>query len=448
MIKARPWLAFLLPLWILKGKLYFKQTIHQYAVPQAKDLPYNVDVINFLTTEKAKGRKVILATASHKPIADDIAEHLGIFDEVLGSENGINLRSSQKKDLLNKLYGEKQYDYFGDSKADIEVFKSARKSYLVNPKRGVERQANAIGNVAHKFEHGSNKLMLFIKQIRVYQWAKNLLIFLPILMAHIIPDFHSATTLVLAFLSFGLVASSVYVLNDLLDLSSDRNHPRKRRRPFASGKLPLPVGFISAPALLLSGFGIALIFLNWHFIAVLGIYYMLTTSYSFYLKRIYIIDIILLASLYTIRLYAGAVAVDVLASPWLLVFSMFIFLSLATVKRYTELLVMIQEKKEKTAGRGYVTSDVPLVYAIGITSGLMSVLVFALYINSKETFSLYHNSQLLYLITPFLLYWVLRIWFKAHRGEMNDDPIVFTAKDIASYVVGAIVFLLVLGATI
>lgn len=448
LIKLKPWFIFILPFWILKGKLYFKNQIHKIAVPVYESLPFNDNVLEFLTKEHSKGRKIILATASQSDIAVNVAESLGIFDDIIGSENGINLRAEHKRDRLIKLFGEKGFDYMGDSKADIPVFEKSRFAYLVNPKKKILDQANKFGNVKHVFKNKSNKIKLLIKEIRVYQWVKNTLIFLPVLMAHKTPDFSLITQLLIAFFSFGFIASSVYVVNDLLDLNSDRSHPRKCRRPFASGQLPLTIGFTLAPMLLLLGFGLSAAFLNWQFNAVIWSYFGLTTAYSFLLKRIHIFDIIILSMLYTIRLFAGAVVAGVPSSPWLMAFSMFIFFSLAVVKRYTELLVMKQENRTKTAGRGYLTSDADLLLSIGTTSGLLSVLVFALYINSKEITFLYKNPHLLYLVAPLLLFGILRIWFKAHRGEMNDDPIVFAGKDPASYIIGAIIFIIVLGASL
>lgn len=447
-IKLKPWILLLAPLWILRGKLFFKAKIHKITYPNYDSLPYRQDVIAYLLAEKAKGRKVVLATASTQEVADEIQKRCDFIDLALGTKDGVNLRSKYKRDTLVKLYGEKGFDYFGDSSADIEVFKSARKAYVVYAPKKVRRKAESFGNVEKVFESRKTLLKLFIKQIRVYQWVKNILIFLPVLMAHKIPDSNLFFHLFLAFMAFSLTASSVYVLNDLLDLESDRSHPRKKNRPLASGELSLKIGMVSAPALLLLGFGLSIAFLPWAFTGVLALYYILTSAYSFLLKRLYIIDIITLSALYTIRLIAGAFAADVLASPWLLAFSMFLFLSLAIVKRYTELLVLIQENKTKTSGRGYFTSDAPLLSAMGISSGMLATVVFAMYVQGKEIMSLYHRPHFLYLAIPFLVYWIMRIWFKSHRGEMNDDPIVFAVKDPASYVVGFCIFILVLGATL
>jgi len=242
--------------------------------------------------------------------------------------------------------------------------------------------------------------------------------------------------IIIAFFSFSLIASSVYVTNDLLDLSSDRAHPRKKKRPLASGDLPLVVGLISAPLLLFIGFIIAILFLETQFLTTLLIYYVITTLYSFKLKKLVILDIMTLASLYTIRIIAGGAAVNVEISPWLLAFSMFFFLSLALVKRYTELLVMINENKTKASGRGYEIGDTDLVRGLGTASAYMSVLVFALYANSDQIQTLYTEPYYFWGIAVLLMYWITRIWFLAHRGKMTDDPIVFTVKDPTSWLIG------------
>jgi len=447
-IKQKPYLLVLFAVWIPKGKFFFKEKVHQIAEPAYDTLLYRDDVLEFIEIEKNAGREIVLATASSQNIAERIADDLGIFDLVLGSGNGINLRSKYKRDELVRRYGEYGYDYIGDSEADIAVFEKARYSYLVEPNSSVRKKADAIGNVKKEFGAKASKVALLIKQIRVYQWVKNILIFLPLLLAHILPVGDYLTNTLLAFISFSLIASSVYVLNDLLDLPSDRVHPRKKTRPFASGHLSLKYGFMLFPLLLVLGFIPSFLFLSTEFNLILLFYFLLTSFYSFIIKRIYILDILVLASLYTIRLLVGAMAVDVPASPWLLSFSMFIFLSLACVKRYTELFELLQKNLEKTAGRGYTTSDIGLIKILGVTNGLLSILVFILYVNSKEIIALYNTPLLLYSVAFLFLYWILRVWFKTVRGEMHDDPIVFTGKDKPSMFIFILIVLLVIGATI
>jgi len=248
----------------------------------------------------------------------------------------------------------------------------------------------------------------------------------------------------IVFFSFSLLASSVYVLNDLLDLNADREHPRKRKRPFASGNLSLLYGFILLPILIISSFSISIIYLPNNFTIVLLLYYIITNLYSFKLKRIEVIDIITLGVLYTIRIIAGGASINVEITPWLLAFSMFLFISLALLKRYTELLSMIQENKQIAKGRAYSVDDIDIVRSFGTSSSYLAILVFALYVNSDQVKLLYSQPIYMWLVAVLLLYWITRIWFLAHRGKMTDDPIVFTGKDITSWLIGLIIGIIVI----
>ena len=444
LLKKNPLYVFFIPFWLLKGKSFIKQMVVDRVDIRVENLPYNDDVIEFIKEEKHKGRKIYLATASHEIPAKKMADYLGIFDGVFATVKEHNLLSMNKTKRLITEFGEHGFDYIGDSGNDIHVWKSARHVYMVNPSN---KTKNAVENsrIERIFSYPSSKIKLLIKQIRVYQWIKNILIFMPMLMAHKFLDLDSYLKAILAFFSFSLTASFVYVLNDLLDLESDRKHPRKKNRPIASGNMQVREGLMLLPFLLIAGVALAF-FVNTNFVILLLSYLVLTSAYSFKLKKFYIIDIMVLSSLYTIRLIGGGLAVDVAISTWLLAFSLFIFLSLAVVKRYTEVRVMIQENKEKTAGRGYLITDESLLSSLGIGSGLISVLIFLLYADSPEVMHLYETPEFFYGVAPFLLYWLMRIWFKAHRGEMNDDPIVFTARDPVSYFIFAIVVVLIAGA--
>jgi 4-hydroxybenzoate polyprenyltransferase len=276
---------------------------------------------------------------------------------------------------------------------------------------------------------------LLVRTLRVHQWVKNLLVVVPLVMAHRWNDFDQVVKAALAFLAFSLCASAVYILNDLADLESDRRHPTKQRRPLASGALNVSVAIGLVPLLLLSA--AALTFLtSTGFALLLALYFGLTSAYSFALKRIAILDIVVLASLYTLRVLAGGRAVDVPVSPWLLGFSMFLFFSLACMKRFSEFLALRKRNEELVAGRGYRASDLEQIASFGVASGYLSVLVIALYVNSAEVTRLYREPQALWMICPLLLYWISRTWLIAHRGEMHEDPIVFAYQDRASYIVG------------
>ena len=444
-LKKKPLLVFVFIFWMLRGKSYYKHKITSIAIPDPAFLPYNEDVLSFIKNQKLKGKQIVLTTASVRSVAESVADYLDVFDDIIPSEGDTNNKGKQKRDTLTEKYGN-NWDYIGDSKADLPVWEAARKAYAVDPSNKFEKKIRQSANLEFTFNSNNHYLRSFIKEIRVYQWLKNLLIFLPFLMAHQFSDNNLYYKAFFAFLTFSLSASFVYVINDLLDLESDRHHPRKKFRPFASGELPFMPAFSVSLILFIAGIVCASILLPQKFLIVLISYIISTTLYSFYLKRIYIVDIILLSVLYTIRLIAGSAALDVPLSKWLMTFSVFFFLSLAIVKRYTELMVMKKEKKDKTRGRGYIVDDLQILLSIGTASGYLSCLVFVLYLFSPEVTKLYQNSEYLFPVALLILFWITRIWFMAHRDQMHDDPIVFTSKDKVSYFIGFLIILCVIGA--
>lgn len=448
LLKVKPFAFFLLPFWLMKGRGYLKEKIEKILDIDVKNLPYREDLIGFLKEERAKGRKIILATASNAIVAAKINDHLNIFDEVLGSTSSYNLKGSNKAKVLVDKYGKEGFIYAGDSTADLKVWEKAKECILVDGSGALKSDIDKLNKDCTHFEYLNNTFKQIIKEIRVYQWVKNLLIFLPMIMAHIVNDPGKWIESIIAFVAFSLTASSIYVYNDMLDLKSDRLHPRKRYRPLASGKMTIKLGLLIAPTFILISFALAYSFLPIEFMWALLTYLILTMSYSVWLKRLVIMDLVVLAALYTMRLIAGSVAADVTLSPWLLGFSLFLFFSLAVVKRYTELLILENQKREYSTGRGYKVTDKTLLLAIGPTSGFMAILVFAFYINSEKVINLYNHPEYLWLITPLLLFWISRIWIVAHRGEMHDDPIVFTGKDIISYLIMIATVLIAIGATL
>ena len=447
-IRKKPCILLFLPFWIMSGRYNFKTKIGKIALPNPETLPYRKEMLDYLKAEKAKGRQIVLATATIKEIAESVAVHLGIFDKVLGSENSNNLRSKNKRDQLIELFGEKGFDYAGDSHADLAVWKAADNAIMVEPSSGMVNKVKETTNIEKIYNEKKNKFKLYIKEIRIHQWLKNLLIFLPLLLAHKITNLNLFICDFLAFISFSLTASAVYILNDLLDLEADRHHPRKRKRPFASGYIALQSGFLIAPLLIIAGGLISVIFLPVNYSIYLLIYFTLTSAYSFLLKKMPIFDVIILACLYTLRLIAGAAAVKVEMSPWLLGFSIFLFLSLAFIKRYQELSVIKEQNENMPAGRGYMVNDMNLILNLGPVCGYISVLVLALYVNGKEVLSLYKTPELLWVVVIVHLFWISRMWLLAYRGKMDDDPIVFTGKDPVSYIVGLIVAVLAIGAAL
>lgn len=447
LLKKNFFYIFLIPFWFLKGRYFLKFKLLEFVSPTVSSLPYNEQVLDFVKAEKARGRKLFLVTATAQPLAEKTATFLNIFDEVIASKDGNNLVGKNKADCLIKRFGENGYDYIGDSFKDIIVWKSAREALVVSNNKKLISEAKKNSNVTNVFSEVQNNFKIFIKQIRVHQWVKNLLILLPPLLAHKTgsDDYLSA---VWGFFAFSFIASGIYVINDLADIESDRNHPDKKNRPAAAGKIKILTCLKIIPVLIFSGLLISVLALDVVFTYVLIAYTIITVLYSFRLKKVYLLDIITLSLLYTTRLIAGGIVSGTELSPWLFSFSMFIFLSLGAMKRYTELKGLIEANKTKTRGRDYYVEDIPLIHTIGIASGIISTLVFTLYIDNPDVMKLYNTPYYLYLITPVVLYWILRMWFIAHRGLMNEDPIVFGLKDKTSYFVALIIFVISLGATL
>jgi 4-hydroxybenzoate polyprenyltransferase/phosphoserine phosphatase len=434
-LRDKPWDTLRIPFWLSKGKAVLKQHLALRTEFDPKCLPYNDELLNWLKQQKADGRKLILCTASDRAIADSIAKHLEIFDEVLASDGLINLEGERKAELLERRFGRAGFDYVGNSSADLNVWQRARSAVLVNAPAALAEQAGAYCEVTQVFPPRPLGVTEGRRILRVHQWLKNLLLFVPIFAAHQLTSIDIWQSLILAFCAFSLCASSVYVANDLLDLESDRLHPRKRNRPFASGHVPVWMGVVLAPLLLLVSLGVGA-YVGGSFLSWLAFYFALTCAYSWGLKRLMLVDCLTLAMLYTLRIVAGAAAAGISLSFWLLAFSVFLFLSLAFVKRYAELEVQLLSGKEKAHGRGYYTSDAPLIQTLGIASGYASVLVLALYLNSDVVLMLYHTPEIIWGAVPVMLFWISWMWMQAHRGNMHDDPLIFAVKDKASLLAG------------
>ncbi len=399
-------------------------------------LPYKEAVLDEIRRRKAEGAHVVLATASNQKLADAVAAHLGLFDEVMASDDTTNLKGQTKADALTAAFGETGFAYVGDAAADLPVWAAATEALAVDVTPALKaRISTDLVTQIDSTAAPANRLRAGLKALRPHQWLKNLLIFIPMLLAH---DLAGTTFMaaLAAFVAFSLTASSVYVLNDLLDLSADRAHPRKRKRPFASGALPLQAGLVLAPGLLLAGFVIGA-FTGALFLGVLVFYYFCTLAYSLVLKRLTVIDICMLAGLYTLRVIAGAAATMTTPSVWLLGFSIFFFLALAAVKRQAELVDLVAAGREKAAGRGYLPEDLPLITMMALAAGYVSVLVAGLYLTSDAVAELYSFPPALWGICAVLIYWISRIVMLTHRSRMHDDPIVFAVTDKVSLVCGA-----------
>lgn len=430
LVKQSPLILFRLPLALFNDKAAFKDEIATHTHIDPSQLPYRQDLIDYLWAEKAKGRQLILATAAHASIAKKVAQHLGLFDQVLATEAGHNLKGVAKLQSIRAKVGE-NFSYAGDSKADLPIWKAASSAILVGTDVTTTNQVKRITTVEQEFPKEQTNLKVWLRALRVHQWLKNLLLFVPLLTAFLFQDVGKLVTMFIAFLAFSLAASGTYILNDLWDLDSDRRHPRKRSRPLASAQIPIHIGVAMSIGALALAFTLST-FVSLGFVLMLLLYVVLTSAYSWILKTYVLIDVLLLSLLYTLRILAGSVAVAIPVSSWLLAFSVFIFLSLALVKRCAELVLLKEAGKEGTRGRDYQVSDLVVLWPMGVGAALSAVVVFGLFINAPETRARYATPQLLWLVAIVLMYWLGRLWIKTSRGEMHDDPIVFVVRDRGS----------------
>ncbi len=432
-IKHSPLTLLQLPLALAKGKAAFKDAIAEHADLDPVQLPWRHDFLDYLRSEKAEGRPIILATAAHTSIAKKVADYLGLFDKVLATDSGHNLKGIAKLQSIRDEVGEK-FTYAGDSKADLPIWKSSTSAILVGTDAKTTAEVKRNTFVEREFSNEAASPKVWLRALRVHQWLKNLLLFVPLLTAFSFQDTGKFITMCIAFLAFSFAASGTYVLNDLWDLGSDRQHPRKRNRPFASATLPIHHGLgISIGALVLAF--VLSAFVTPGFVLMLLLYVVLTTTYSWVLKTYVLIDVLMLSLLYTLRILVGSVAVAIPASSWLLAFSVFIFLSLALVKRCAELASMREAGKDGTRGRDYRVSDLVVLWPMGVGAALSAVVVFGLFISSPETQARYASPQILWLVAIGLIYWLARLWIKTSRGEMHDDPVVYAIKDKGSRIV-------------
>jgi 4-hydroxybenzoate polyprenyltransferase/phosphoserine phosphatase len=435
LLKRNPLYLFLVPLWLLRGKAVLKAQISARVTLNPAALPYNTEFLEWLRSERAAGRSLWLCTAANEQLARSVADHVGLFDGVLASDWRVNLAGTAKAAQLVERFGEGGFDYCGNERRDLAIWRRGAGAVVVNCGSRLEAEIARSARVIRAFPSTARPLKSIIRALRPHQWAKNVLIVVPLFAAHGYTDPGSLRSAVLAVIAFCLCASSVYLLNDLLDLEADRAHPRKSKRPFAAGELSLLTGLVLAPCLLGAAVLIAA-FLPAKFWVVLATYYALTCAYSFALKGMVLVDALSLAGLYTLRIIAGAAAVAVPLSFWLLLFSVFLFLSLAFVKRFAELDSLRRQQRLRAAGRGYHVEDLSLLQSLGTASGYMSVLVLALYVNSPEIEVLYSRPKVIWMLCVLMLYWISRVWMIAQRGLMHDDPVVFALKDRQSLGVG------------
>ena len=428
-----------LPLWLVRGRASMKSEIASRVTLDPGALPYRQDLLDYLHAEKATGRELVLATAAHRSIADAVARHLGLFDRVLASDAAHNLTGGNKLAAIRAQVGP-AFAYAGDNVADLSVWEGAQAAVLVNASGSLARTVRARHVVEKEFPKPAAGPAVWRRALRMHQWAKNLLLFVPLLTAFSFSPGDVATML-LAFLCFSLAASGTYIANDLWDLDTDRRHPRKRLRPFASGVLPIMSGVAAALLLLAVAFGLALL-VNTGFVAMLLAYVALTTAYSWQLKERVLVDVLVLSGLYTMRIVTGSVAVGIHTTSWLLAFSLFVFLSLALVKRCSELQLLQERGALSAHGRDYRVVDLAVLWPMGLASALAAVVVLGLFINAPETQQRYASPMLLWGLAALMIYWLGRLWIKTARGEMDDDPVLYALKDRGSRLtVAAMVFI-------
>lgn len=432
LVKQSPLNLLRLPIWLSRGRAGFKDAIAAHVSIDAGLLPYREPLLDYLRQEKSRGRPIWLATAAHRSIAESVAAHLNLFDRVLATEAGHNLKGQAKLQAIRQSAGD-AFVYAGDSRADLPIWQAAQAAVLVGVSPGVTEQVKRAVPVEHEIQANRAGLAVLLKALRVHQWLKNLLLFVPLLTAFSFLEIGKLATTILAFLSFSFAASATYVVNDLWDLDNDRAHLRKRHRPFASASLPILHGLAVAGAILILAFALAFA-VSQSFVLMLLVYLVLTSSYSWVLKEYVLIDVLMLSLLYTLRILAGSVAIGIATSSWLLAFSVFMFLSLALVKRCAELVTLEQNGTQSTRGRDYRVGDLVVLWPLGVGAALAAVVVFGLFINVPETQARYATPHLLWFVAFGLIYWLARLWIKTSRGEMHDDPVIYAIKDRGSRV--------------
>jgi 4-hydroxybenzoate polyprenyltransferase len=447
LVKRAPLALAALPYWLIKGRAFLKHELALRVRPDIGCLPFRNDLLTFLRLEKDRGRRLILISAADQALAEAVEHYLQLFDDVIASDGTRNIKGANKARLLEDRFGKGGFDYIGDSRSDFAVWCSARRALVVTNSRRFADTVQTIVPVEKIFSRSTGRFGSLAKAFRIYQWPKNLLVFVPVVTSHRIFEPSVLLSGLLAFLSFNFFCSGVYLSNDLLDLEVDRRHAKKRFRALAAGELSIFSALLWASGLLASG--IALGFLSgFAFLAFLAIYGVGNLAYSFWLKRVVMLDVVVLACFYSLRLLAGGAATGIGCSEWLLAFSVFFFFCLAMIKRYSELRESIATENQRQDVRGYFRADLDPIASFGVSSGLISVLVLVLYVMSPEVRILYHHPTMLLLLCPLFLYWITRLWFKANRGEVPQDPVVFALTDRTSYSAGVLAALVLYAATI
>ena len=430
LVRQSPLNLFRACFWLVLGRARFKAAVAARVRLAVEHLPYRPALLAYLREEKARGRRVLLATAAHASIANAVVDHLGFFDGVLATDGAENLKGEAKLAAIRRCVGA-DFVYAGDCAADLPIWRSARAAILVGVLPALAETVRRQTPVEREFAHDAAGISGWLTGLRVHQWAKNLLLFVPVLTAFFFNDLGKLATLLVAFLAFSLAASASYLINDLWDIDNDRRHPRKRFRPFACARISITAGLAAAACALL-----AALLLAWTvslpFLLAVVAYLLLTSLYTGWLKRYVIVDALMLSLLYTLRIVAGSLAIAVPTSSWLLAFSISLFFSLALVKRCAELVALSDAGARATPGRDYAVSDLVVLWPLGISSSLSAVVVFGLFISTPELQQRYASPHLLWGVAIALIYWLSRLWIKTARGQMHHDPVVFAIEDRAS----------------
>lgn len=434
-LRNNPLGIFRIPFWLAKGRAHLKRMLARHAPVDAATLPINEAVETFAAGEKVRGRSVWLATAADRQVADAVAERLKFFDGVLASDGHTNLKGANKAERLAAMFPD-GFAYAGDSSADLPVWSKAKEVIVVGASWWTTQAVLALRKPMHVFP-ATSQWRALLKCARPHQWAKNVLVFVPIILAGEIANLNALVATILSFAALCLVASSTYIINDLWDLADDRQHWSKRKRPIASGKLPISTALLAAPVGLAAGLLLGLAATPAAAVALLA-YLAVTLGYSFALKRIPVLDVTTLAGLFTLRLVLGIVSAHVFASPWLLTFSMLLFGSLCFAKRYVELEGWVAQGQQSVKSRGYQAEDLPLLTALGLSTGVGSVVIMTLYIVFDAFHrSFYGNTEWLWAFPIILFLWISRIWLMAGRKLLDDDPVAFALTDRPSLALGA-----------
>lgn len=444
-LRRNPFILFSAIIWLARGKAVLKNKLAAYAPDDLEAIPAFQPLVELAEREARRGRSIVLATASDELLARRVAKRFGFICEVLASDGTRNLKGAAKAALLVESYPQ-GFIYAGDNQADLTVWEKATSAVGVNLKPKTTKALSAFGKPMLLLNDAKHPARVLIKAARVKQWAKNVLIFAPLFLAGMMLEGAAWRDALFAFFGLGFVASATYLLNDLFDLNDDRRHWTKRNRPLASGALPIGEGLMLVPVLGLAGFVLAAA-AGWAVLATVALYTLITLAYSFHIKRVPVLDVAVLATLFTLRLFLGVVAIGAVISPWLFVFSMALFLSLSTAKRHTEVVRMAQHGKNKTAGRGYIARDEPMLLALGLATAMSAVVLFSLYLTAEAFQNAAYSAPGFLWATPVLLFlWLGRIWLVSQRGDLDDDPVAFALKDKPSLALGLMLGLAFAGA--